>query len=551
MSDVDTVVIGSGAGGLTAALALARAGQRVLVLESHYLPGGWCHSFPLEGYQFSPGVHYIGDVGPDQTLRRIWEGLGIANDLVLLELNRDGYDHVQIGDRRFDIPAGLEPYRERLKRQFPREAAGIDTFLDVCMGLRAELGQLHRIKGPMSALKIAARSPMLAKWGMRSVQSLLDATVSDPFLRGILSIQSGNHGVAPSTAPNVVHGTILAHYFDGGFYPMGGARSIPRAYLKALRKAGGSIKLKSEVRTITIEIVDGKRKATGVVLADGTEIRADRVVSNADPNLTFDKLVGHEHLGWRLKRKLKKTTYGKSCLSLFMAADTDPRAFGLDSGNLWYSPESDINGQYQHASAARDIGAQGLKSMFLTATTLKDPTKVKNGHHTLEAFTYASQDQFSAWQDSVYEQRPQGYTDIKALLKERMLDTLDTVAPGLRDHLVMAELGTPVTNKHFVQSTDGHMYGTEKSRGQIGPLGFGVTTEIEGLYLAGASAGFHGVLGATMSGIEAACSILGQGPRSIFDATGQNLRIVPSEHPELWPEDLQAKLPQPLEAADG
>ena len=64
MKDADVIVIGSGAGGMAAAVALARANKRVMVFEQHYLPGGWCHSFPMGGYQFSPGVHYIGDLGP-------------------------------------------------------------------------------------------------------------------------------------------------------------------------------------------------------------------------------------------------------------------------------------------------------------------------------------------------------------------------------------------------------------------------------------------------------------------------------------------------------
>ena len=62
MDNWDAIVIGSGAGGLTVAVALANAGQKVLVLEQHYLPGGWTHSFSLGGYRFSPGVHYLGQL---------------------------------------------------------------------------------------------------------------------------------------------------------------------------------------------------------------------------------------------------------------------------------------------------------------------------------------------------------------------------------------------------------------------------------------------------------------------------------------------------------
>src|SRR5262249_32998773 len=238
--DVDSVIIGSGAGGLTAALALANAGQKVLGLEQHYLPGGWCPSFSLSGYRFSPGVHYIGEMGPGGRMRAIYEGLGL-DGLTFCELHPDGYDHVLIAGERFDIPKGKDAFTERLVRRFPDEEAGIRAYMTTVDRLSRELNELFEFKGVVDALTIPFRGPTVALWGLRTADALIKKHAKNPILRGILAAQAGDHGLPPSLAPAAVHASITAHYFDGGYYPRGGAAALPRAYIRALRKAGGEI----------------------------------------------------------------------------------------------------------------------------------------------------------------------------------------------------------------------------------------------------------------------------------------------------------------------
>ena len=144
----DVVVIGSVAGGLTAAVALANAGKRVLVLEQHYLPGGWTHSFSLNGYRFSPGVHYLGQLQTGGAMRRVFEGLGVGGSLEFRELNPDGYDHVIAGPQRFDIPRGKDKFIQRLVDRFPDEEQGIRSYYRFISKMDAELQRLSVLPGP-------------------------------------------------------------------------------------------------------------------------------------------------------------------------------------------------------------------------------------------------------------------------------------------------------------------------------------------------------------------------------------------------------------------
>ncbi|MFZ5818688.1 MAG: phytoene desaturase family protein [Chloroflexota bacterium] len=535
MSDCDVIVIGSGAGGLTAAVALAQAGKKVLVLEQHDRPGGWTHSFTLNGYRFSPGVHYIGDLQEGGGLRRIYDGLDVSQDLAFIELNPDGYDHIVVGDKQVDFPKGKENLIERLKSHFPHEAQGIDGYFNDLTNMIEGLRRLGNLSNPLDAARGVGS---VLKWARATGADLINAHVSDPVLRGVLAGQSGDHGLPPSQVSAFVHAGITHHYFNGGYYPMGGAFTIPRAFVRALKRSGGQIRLKSRVKRIMLE----GRKVIGVELESGEEIRAGVVISNADPEVTFGKMIGREQLSAKLRRKIDGVKYSTSCLSLFFATDMDLRGAGLDSGNMWYYDHADVDKIYAEGltdALLRDttpaVGAgETPPGMFLTATTLKDPSKMHKtgataGHHTCESFAFVSYEGFEKWANTRYGARPTDYDAMKEDLAWRMVRGLEKRIPGLSKHITFYSLGTPLSNEHYLNATRGNLYGIDKRPSQVGPLGFTPRTEFEGLFLCGQSTMSHGVAGVTASGVEAAKAVLGVRTRDLLTGKGEGLRLLRAE----------------------
>ncbi len=116
----DAIIIGSGIGGLTAAACMSKMGKKVLVLEQHYTAGGFTHSYDRNGYEWDVGVHYIGDMGSDQTMgKRLFDHI-TDGQLHWAPLDAH-YDRIFLGDKHVDLVAGPKAFRAELVKTFPEE----------------------------------------------------------------------------------------------------------------------------------------------------------------------------------------------------------------------------------------------------------------------------------------------------------------------------------------------------------------------------------------------------------------------------------------------
>lgn len=502
----DTIIVGSGAGGLAAAICLSRAGQKVVVLEQHDVPGGWCHSFYLNGHRFTPGVHYIGLLGEGEATNDLYKGLEIANDLVFFRMNPKAYEHVHLGQQRFDYPDNPEELESRLVQKFPKEEKRIRKYLRLIKLASEELYSLPYIKGFWQKLTLPYRTRHFGKYGLFSLKRVINWHIKDPLLKNILNIQCGDHGVQPKKAAFILHAALMYHYFKGGYYPMGGGGALVKAMTNTLKRYDGEIRTSTKVERILLE-GSTEKKAIGVELKNGIQLFAKNIISNADVGITYNELIGKQHLSPKLQKKLEKTIYSCSSLMLFLTVNMDVKAAGLDSGNIWMMPDTDADDYYDQAMQKDILKGEVFEGMFISCTTLKDPSSFDGKHHCIEAITFIDYKSFEKYANEK-DERSKAYLEFKEKLTQKMINGVEKVLPSIKKHIIHSELGTPITNEYYINTTKGNVYGTEKSLKHIGPFAFKAKSEIENLYFCGASILSHGVAGASHSGVATASVIL-------------------------------------------
>src|SRR5205807_9013901 len=114
----DYVIVGAGIGGLVTAALLAHRGYRVCVLERHYAPGGYGHSFRRGRYTFCAQLHYLWSCGPGEEFDAVLSRLGLSDEVRFTELDPDRFDRLHFPSLSYDICRGFDRNTERIAARF-------------------------------------------------------------------------------------------------------------------------------------------------------------------------------------------------------------------------------------------------------------------------------------------------------------------------------------------------------------------------------------------------------------------------------------------------
>jgi phytoene dehydrogenase-like protein len=512
----DAIVVGSGLGGLCTAAYLCAAGRRTLVLEGHYVAGGNSQVFRRKHkgreYEFDVGIHYIGECGREGVITAALNGLGLAERVVFRPLDSDGYSTLHFPDVEFRVPFGWDRYRNRLFETFPGEREALTPVLDVLQQVSAAGHRLQR--GELSMGDIASEAPVFLQWGLRPVTDLFAEHRLSQQAGAVLLGEQGCYAVRPSDTPVVMAAGLTDHFLRGAYYPVGGGQMLAGRLIEAIRAYGGEVRTQSPVHRIRIEKGRVLGVETGKKNRPLQEIDAPVVVSNADLKRTVAELVGDEHWSPETLERIRSLKMAVPLFCVYLGLDVDLVARGMPNSNHFIWGDYDIEGVYDEL----DAGKLTSKAMcYLTAASLKDPESrhlAPEGFTNLQIMTLAPRE-YDVWgvergpADGGRYHRDPEYRRRKEALVEQLIDTSQQLIPDLREHIVWKEAATPVSQERFTRSTGGTSYGIEMSCSQAGPLRAGPRTEIEGLFLCGASTpSGPGIAGVMRGGVQTAGEVL-------------------------------------------
>ncbi|MGI4943802.1 MAG: phytoene desaturase [Janthinobacterium lividum] len=480
------VVIGSGFGGLAAAIRLGARGYRVTVVEKLDAPGGRAYVYRQDGFTFDAGPTII--TAP-YLLEELWTlcGRRMADDVELRRI--DPFYRIRFDDGTvFNATADYDAMRAEVARIEPDDVPGFERFIRESERIyKVAFHQLGDQPFHKVATLLRAAPDLLRLGGHRTVYAKVSKYFRNETLRIAFSFHPLLIGGNPFTT--TAYFCLVGHLerLHGVHYAMGGTGAIVAALVRLIEDGGGALRFNTEVEQITVE----NGRASGVRLAGGERIAADIVVSNADVGWTYTKLLSeHKRRRWT-DRRLARARYSMGLVVWYFG--TSRRFEDVYQHTMVLGPryEGLLQDIFKRKVLTPDF------SMYLHRPSANDPSLAPPGCDAF--YVLAPVPHLGSGTDWSKEAEP---------YRQKMQQRLEeTVMPGLGGCIVTSRMLTPQDFRDRLLSLNGAAFSLEPQLFQSAWFRpHNVSEEVEGLFLVGA--GTHP--GAGVPGVVSSARVLDQ-----------------------------------------
>ncbi|MBY9003377.1 MAG: NAD(P)-binding protein [Candidatus Lokiarchaeota archaeon] len=493
----DVVIIGAGLGALTSGALLAQRGIDILIVEQQYLPGGACTSFRREDRIFDSGAALFFGFGkegfhPERILMNsLEEKLEIIPREAFFRLNFEG--------KIIRFYKDIDKFIEELKKAFPDDKGELETFYDFLMDFYDSNIRGYEMLTTPSELTVKEKLKMLFEnprraMNMRELLTKSAKDIMEPYIKSEKLIEffdmlcsSYIYCTAEETPAIMALTTFTDNHVGGSYYIAGSAQTYSNTLEKSIENNNGTLLYRTSVDRI---LFDGK-KAIGVLLSDGTKVKADKIISGTTVWNLYNDLIPSELLSEKQKKWVNSLEHTYPAMILHAAVEKS--VFPSDTTAVEY---------YVSDSSEIDMG-----DITMYIPTIDDNTLGPEDEHILTIFSPAPNQSWPSPKDVEY--RSEAYYSSKKKQAELIIDEIEKRVPDFRKGIRMLNVGTPSTIERYTLKNWGCVGGPRQSIGQDLSNRLNAKTDWKNLYACGDSTTMGmGLPAVTISGFAAANVIL-------------------------------------------